>query len=139
MYAIYTTIYGILVPNELNEDLQEAEFTELFYDITKVTEPKGFCCSVPYSGDGLADIHLGVAMDSTESNSKKVISEPTAEQKECAEIHIPIVKEMFLKIIKEMREEHPDWEQPGDAEIIDKFLALLDISNLEVYRAYSTS
>ena len=137
MYSIYTTIYGICVPEELNRKLQKSDLSELLGGVDGL--PVGFSCDIPYSGDGLADVHLGVEIDSTDSRSRKVVLEPTLEQKTMVEQYMPVVKAKFLEGIAELKEENPDWDDPEEMAVVDEFVALLDSKDYIIYRAYSTS
>ena len=138
MYSIWTTIYGIDVPKELNEKLQRTEVSEMFMEIGQGDLPEGFDCDTPYSGDGLADVHLGIVLDSTESRSRKVVSEPTDEQRES-------FKDGLEKLKVFLDNEAQSWEDEGypmdsdQQEVFDAFKKLLDEAEPTVYRAYSTS
>jgi len=135
MYVIYTTMYGICIPENLNKQLQLNEISERFDEINL---PDGFQCNVPYSGDGFADIHLGIEIDSTENLSKKVYTSVTDEQKDLFKAGVRVLKKKFVEAYKEIKVEFPDCMGKEDDEIVQKFLKLLD-GEPELYRAYSTS
>ena len=138
MYSIWTTMYGIEVPEALNRKLQETEVSEMFMEIDRNQLPEGFGCDIPYSGDDIADVHLGVFLDSTESKSRKVISEPTEKQRQTFINGLNVLKTFMNETLNEWNEgEYP--LEDDQTEVFNEFMKLLDEAEPSVYRAYSTS
>jgi hypothetical protein len=134
MYEIYTTMFGICIPDELNRKLQEAEITELFDGFRR----REFQANIPYSGADEADIHLGVALQSTESRSKVLVTEPTKSQLKDFEEGLEQFKEHFKVACEETEEEFSDLYSDEENALIKQFVEALDGEPV-VYRAYSTS
>lgn len=135
MYAIYTNIFGIKIPTELNKKFQCAELSEMFDDSEL---PDGFECDVPYSGDGYADIHLGVTLSSTDGRGKPV-TVPTAKQIAICKEGIKELKEQIQKSWEEWKTDYPENDfGEDDDKLVEEFLNELD-KEPETYTAYSTS
>ena len=131
-------MYGIEVPEGLTNRLQETEVSELFISIRQSDLPDDFECDIPYSGDGDVNVHLGVMLDSTESRSRKVVSKPSAKQKQ-------LFKDGLKKLKVVLDNEAKDCEDQGypldedQLKVFDEFKKLLEEGTPSVYRAYSTS
>ena len=135
MYAIYTNIFGVNIPTELNENFQNAELSEMFDDLEL---PKGFECNVPYAGSDYADIHLGVFLSSSDG-IKKPTTSPTKKQKELCKAGIKATKEQIQNLYKEWKKEFPENVfSKKDDDLVEDFLKELD-NTLETYTAFSTS
>ena len=106
-----------------------------FYKENTVSE---FDCDIPYSGDDIADIHLGVSIDSTESSSRRVISEPTDEQRQAFKEGLEKLKVFLDEGVVELAAEGYAFDEEQQ-EVFDEFKKLLNESEPIVYRAYSTS
>jgi hypothetical protein len=128
-------MYGVCVPRPLNEKLQESEITEIFSKVDYLTN---FRCDIPYSGDDVADIHLGIQLQSTDDDvrSQKLIKDATKEQKEIYKRNIKIFKKQFEEAWEEVQQEVS--YSVKECNLVKEFLKLLD-QPPEVYRAYSTS
>ena len=77
MYCIYTIIYGVKIPDELNERIQGCnlelklfEYNPTIKELMRTQEDKQFpfILNVPYAGSGLADTHLGINMGCTDGD-----------------------------------------------------------------------
>lgn len=147
MYCIYSTIYGIQLPEKLNEDLQHEEVSELFdsngdsnpekQDSLKLSNGDRFVCCIPYSGEGLADLHFGYELGSTE-NHRAPLMQVTEEIKNKFEE----ARKYSIKFLKENWQELND--EFGDAsekqqKVFDELINCLETSSPMVYQAYSTS
>ena len=138
MYSIYTLMYGIEIPNELSEKIQESELEDVIY----YRDDSGFICNIPYSGDDQADIHLGFVIDTTEGCHKLSKFEPAEEMKEKFPEMLPKLKDHLVKNFDEFVELNSDSDYypviNEDKELFNEFVKMLD-SEPKVYTAYSTS
>jgi len=132
MYEVYTTIWGIKVPEELNHKLQESELAEAFHCMDSV---EGFTAEVPYAGAGMPDIHLGIVL-STDNAACLGEKDVTEAQRELFTKTLADWRALFEREMDDWREEDSLTEE--DEKILEEFHAVLDQSPT-VYRAYSTS
>lgn len=147
MYAIYEMIYGVRVPKKLNREFQENEVTEAFWAYEENLKSHGhedFDIDVPYSGDDIADCHIGFAYDSTENEGAPVTlsAEDKKEYDRRYEEEIkPLLIEAIKKDIDDMDElsKKEEYDYADQLASLKKFLSLIEKSKLEEYRAYSTS
>lgn len=128
-------MFGVKISDDLNKKIQNSELSEIFCDLNL---PDEFECDVPYSGDGYADIHLGIMLSNTSDKNNKPKLTPTKKQKTIYKHGVKAIEEQAVEIVRAWKNDFPENDYIDIENALNEMLKELK-KNPEIYTAYSTS
>lgn len=143
MYSIHTYLWGVQLPDQMNEKFQQLELSEVKFDdrLQELCRSYEMEFDIPYSGDGTPGLHFGIYLDSTEAHIGKGTAPMPKEPDDVEKAKFLEFRNALCQLITDIYDEW-DEEEPLDFESSVAAAHVLQyLMNTEpsIYSAYSTS